>query len=117
MPDISVISRGRLDHQKALRACYEPSFLTQASLRFLWQEPFNPELLSDAMKRTSSEREGGRSVVWDEGNLEANEQIKAELKPRKIEEPKTPYLGYMSSDDMDTGAQPDQLEALCLKIF
>ena len=57
------------------------------------------------MKRTTSEREGGRNVVWDEGNLEANEQIKAELKPRKIEEPKTPFLGPMSSDEMDTGKQ------------
>ncbi|KAK9838906.1 hypothetical protein WJX74_005761 [Apatococcus lobatus] len=54
------------------------------------------------MKRTSSEREGARNVVWDECNLEANEQIKAELKPRKIEEPKTPYLGPMSSDDMES---------------
>ena len=55
------------------------------------------------MKRTNSDREGARTVVWDEGNLEANEQIKAELKPRKIEEPKTPYLGPMSSDEMETG--------------
>ena len=35
----------------------------------------------------------------DEDNLEENEKIKLELNPQKINEPKTPYLSPMETDD------------------
>ena len=35
----------------------------------------------------------------DEGNLEENERIKAALNPRKIDEPNTPYLSPMDTDE------------------
>lgn len=37
----------------------------------------------------------------DEDNLEKNEKIKAELNPRKIDEPKTPYLSPLETSDED----------------
>jgi hypothetical protein len=40
----------------------------------------------------------GRRAKWDEDNLTLNEQIKAELAPTKIEEPKTPYHAPMDPD-------------------
>lgn len=35
----------------------------------------------------------------DEDNLEENERIKQELNPRKIDEPKTPYLSPLQTED------------------
>lgn len=35
----------------------------------------------------------------DEDNLEENERIKKELNPRKIDEPKTPYLSPQATED------------------
>ena len=35
----------------------------------------------------------------DEDNLEENERIKKELNPRKIDEPKTPYLSPQGTED------------------
>ncbi|KAH7624773.1 hypothetical protein Ndes2526B_g00142 [Nannochloris sp. 'desiccata'] len=55
------------------------------------------------MKRASSgpddskPRKGG--IKWDEDNLEENERIKKELNPRKIDEPKTPYLSPQATED------------------
>ena len=43
----------------------------------------------------------GRHATWDEGNLARNEDIKAELNPTKIDEPKTPYHAPV---DPDVGA-------------
>jgi hypothetical protein len=37
----------------------------------------------------------------DEDNLEENERIKKELNPRKIDEPKTPYLSPQATEDED----------------
>jgi len=45
----------------------------------------------------------------DEENLEENEKIKQELNPRKIDEPKTPYLSPLDTDDeaeMELGERP-----------
>lgn len=43
----------------------------------------------------------------DEANLEANEEIKRDLNPTKITEPKTPYRSPMATDDeLDLGAGP-----------
>lgn len=43
-------------------------------------------------------------VRWDEANLVENEKVKAELNPKKITEPKTPYLSPASSDaELDLG--------------
>ncbi|KAK2075962.1 hypothetical protein QBZ16_001298 [Prototheca wickerhamii] len=38
-------------------------------------------------------------VRWDEANLEANEDIKRDLNPTKITEPKTPYRSPLETDD------------------
>eukprot|EP00892_Ulva_mutabilis_P000620 jgi/Ulvmu1/10559/UM065_0013.1 len=44
------------------------------------------------LKKTSAgSSSSGRRAKWNEDNLEANEVIKSELKPTKIDEPKTPY--------------------------
>ena len=58
-------------------------------------------MIGSAYDMASSERRsilkqgvGGTSAkraMWDEGNLAANEVVKAELNPTKIDEPKTPY--------------------------
>lgn len=50
------------------------------------------------MKRTRSDKAGG-GIKWDETNLEENEKLKAELNPRKIDEPKTPYVGPYDEQD------------------
>lgn len=50
----------------------------------------NPAEGFNSMKRQRSDKGG---IRWDESNLAENEQIKAELAPRKIDEPKTPYHG------------------------
>ena len=52
------------------------------------------------MKRQRSEKGG---IRWNESNLAENEQIKAELAPRKIDEPKTPYHGRI--DPAEEGGQ------------
>ena len=52
------------------------------------------------MKRQRSEKGG---IRWNESNLAENEQIKAELAPRKIDEPKTPY--HVRIDPVEEGGQ------------
>ncbi|GMH39015.1 hypothetical protein BSKO_06913 [Bryopsis sp. KO-2023] len=46
-------------------------------------------------------------IRWDEGNLSENERIKAELNPRKIEEPKTPFHSPPREEDFDMDEDPE----------
>jgi hypothetical protein len=45
----------------------------------------------------------GKRVVWDEGNLTANEELKNLLNTTKITEPKTPYVHGIEPDATDPG--------------
>lgn len=52
------------------------------------------------MKKAGLGSSSGRRARWNEDNLEANELIKTELNPSKIDEPKTPYHSPL---DIDVG--------------
>lgn len=55
------------------------------------------------------------SLHRDERNLEVNEMIKKELNPQKINEPKTPYLSPIETDDeFDVGELVGQRGGLAL---
>ena len=55
--------------------------------------------LHSIMKRQRSARRS-EGLKWDEDNLKTNAQIVAELAPRKITEPKTPFRRADSEDGM-----------------
>ncbi|EFN54038.1 hypothetical protein CHLNCDRAFT_136100 [Chlorella variabilis] len=64
-------------------------------------------------KRPLGDMKKKGSIRWDEENLEENERIKKELNPRKIDEPKTPYLSPMDTDeegDLGTRLRPLSLD-------
>ena len=50
------------------------------------------------LKKDSSVSASRGRAVWNEANLEENEQIKAELNTTKIDEPKTPYHAPVDED-------------------
>lgn len=64
------------------------------------------------MKRSRPDNNKKGGIQWDEANLEENVKIKAEINPRKINEPKTPYHGPMEEEPGcgEPGMSPLRLE-------
>lgn len=56
------------------------------------------------LKKTAPGSSSGRRARWNEDNLEANEVIKSDLNPTKIDEPKTPYWSALDIDVGTSGA-------------
>lgn len=56
------------------------------------------------LKKTAPGSSSGRRARWNEDNLEANEVIKSNLNPTKIDEPKTPYWSALDIDVGTSGA-------------
>eukprot|EP00887_Chlorella_sp_A99_P002378 scaffold10.g2378.t1 len=67
------------------------------------------------MKRGHEPDKQKGNITWDEDNLEENERIKKELNPRKIEEPKTPYLSPMETEDEEEGHADGCMSPLALE--
>jgi hypothetical protein len=49
-------------------------------------------------------------VIWDEDNLQQNEEIQKEYSTVKINEPKTPYRPPLASDSLEDDMKPLQLD-------
>ena len=67
-----------------------------------WGQATASRAAATACRTARSRRHSPRACALrcrDEQNLEENEKIKAELAPTKINEPKTPYLSPMETED------------------
>lgn len=57
-----------------------------------WWRRISISMKKGILKKSASRSQpSGRRAKWNEDNLEANEVIKSELNPTKIDDPKTPY--------------------------